>query len=52
MNFLENLNVTLPISIPKINPNNSFQIQKYTSENQLEVLNSILKVLREKSTFG
>lgn len=52
MNFFENLNVELPISIPKINPNNSVQIQKYTSENQLLVLNSILKVLREKSSLN
>lgn len=51
MNFFENLNVILPISIPKFNPNNSVQIQKYTSENQLEVLNSILKVLRQKSAL-
>lgn len=52
MNFFENLNVALPISIPKINPNNSVQIQKYTSDNQLQVLNSILKVLREKSSLN
>ena len=52
MNFFENLNVELPILIPKINPNNSVQIQKYTSENQLLVLNSILKVLREKSSLN
>lgn len=51
MNFFENLNVELPISIPKINPHNSVQIQKYTSENQTEVLNSILKVLKEKSAL-
>lgn len=51
MNFFENLNVELPIAIPKINPHSSVQIQKYTSENQLEVLNSILKVLREKSSL-
>lgn len=52
MNFFENLNVELPIAIPKINPHSSVQIQKYTSENQLEVLNSILKVLREKSSLN
>jgi anti-sigma regulatory factor (Ser/Thr protein kinase) len=52
MNFFENLNIELPISIPKINPHSSVQIQKYTSENQLEVLNSILKVLREKSSLN
>ena len=51
MNFFENLNIELPISIPKINPHNSVQIQKYTSENQTEVLNSILKVLKEKSSL-
>ena len=51
MNFFENLNIELPISIPKINPHNSVQIQKYTSENQLAVLNSILKVLKEKSAL-
>ena len=52
MNFFENLNVKLPLSIPKFNPNNAVQIQRYTSENQLEVLNSILKVLREKSSLN
>jgi anti-sigma regulatory factor (Ser/Thr protein kinase) len=52
MNFFEHLNIILPISVPKINPNNSVQIQKYTSENQLQVLNSILKVLREKSALN
>lgn len=52
MNFFENLNVELPITIPKINPHSSVQFQKYTSENQLEVLNSILKVLREKSSLN
>lgn len=51
MNFFENLNVELPISIPKFNRNNAVQIQKYTSENQIKVLNSILKVLREKSSM-
>ncbi|KAF2329786.1 sensor histidine kinase [Flavobacterium ginsenosidimutans] len=51
MNFFENLNVKLPISLPKFNHNNAVQIQKYTSENQIEVLNRILKVLREKSAM-
>ncbi|OOV19771.1 sensor histidine kinase [Flavobacterium sp. LM4] len=51
MNFFENLNVELPISIPKFNHYNAVQIQKYTSDNQIEVLNSILKVLREKSSM-
>lgn len=51
MNFFANLNIKLPISISKFNPNNSVKIQKYTSENQFEVLNSILKVLKEKSNL-
>jgi anti-sigma regulatory factor (Ser/Thr protein kinase) len=51
MNFFEHLNVELPYSIPKFNHNNAVQIQKYTSDNQIEVLNSILKVLREKSSM-
>ncbi|MDW8849860.1 hypothetical protein SD960_07135 [Flavobacterium sp. MMLR14_040] len=51
MNFFEHLNVELPISIPKFDHNNAVQIQKYTSDNQIEVLNSILKVLREKSSM-
>jgi anti-sigma regulatory factor (Ser/Thr protein kinase) len=51
MNFFENLNVKLPISIPKFDHNNAVQIQKYTSYNQIEVLNRILKVLREKSAM-
>jgi hypothetical protein len=52
MNFFANLNVTLPIGIPKFNPNNAVQIQKYTSENQLTVLNSILKVLYTKGSIN
>jgi anti-sigma regulatory factor (Ser/Thr protein kinase) len=52
MNFFENLNVELPISIPKFNHNNAVQIQKYTSENQIEVLNRILKVLKQKSSIN
>ena len=51
MNFFENLNVKLPFSIPKFNANSSVQIQKYTAENQFEVLNSILKILKEKSNL-
>lgn len=51
MNFFENLNVELPISIPKFDHNNAVQIQQYNSDNQIEVLNSILKVLREKSSM-
>lgn len=51
MNFFENLNVKIPIEIPKFNPNNAVQIQRYTSENQIEVLKKILKVLKEKSSL-
>lgn len=51
MNFFENLNVELPLSLSKFNHNNAVQIQKYTSENQIVVLNSILKVLREKASM-
>jgi anti-sigma regulatory factor (Ser/Thr protein kinase) len=49
MSFFEHLNVTLPISIP--NSNNSVKIKRYTSQNQFIVLNSILKVLREKASL-
>lgn len=52
MNFFENLSVELPISIPKFNHNNAVQIQKYTSENQTEVLNGILKVLKQKASIN
>lgn len=51
MNFFENLNVKIPVEIPKFNPNNAVQIQRYTSENQIEVLKKILKVLKEKSSL-
>jgi anti-sigma regulatory factor (Ser/Thr protein kinase) len=51
MNFFANLNVVLPIGIPKFNPSNAVQIQQYTAENQLTVLNSILKVLYEKGSI-
>lgn len=52
MNFFANLNVVLPIGIPKFNPDNAVQIQQYTSENQLTVLNSILKVLYSKGSIN
>lgn len=52
MNFFENLNIDLPLEIQKINHNNAVKIQKYTSENQLDVLNSILKVLKAKSSIN
>ena len=51
MNFFENLKVELPLSLPKFNHNNAVQIQKYTSENQIVVLNGILKVLRKKASM-
>lgn len=51
MSFFENLNVKLPIEIAKFNPNNAVQIQRYTSENQIEVLKKILTVLKEKSSL-
>jgi len=52
MNFFANLNVELPMDIPKINKNSAVEIQKYTSENQLEVLESILKVLRTNGSIN
>jgi anti-sigma regulatory factor (Ser/Thr protein kinase) len=52
MNFFENLNVDLPISIPKFNPESAVKIQRYTKENQFDVLNSILKVLKDKSSIN
>jgi anti-sigma regulatory factor (Ser/Thr protein kinase) len=52
MNFFANLNVELPIEIPKINRDNAVEIQKYTSENQIEVLNSILKVLKANGSIN
>jgi anti-sigma regulatory factor (Ser/Thr protein kinase) len=42
----------LPIEIPKINRDNAVEIQKYTSENQIEVLNSILKVLKANGSIN
>jgi anti-sigma regulatory factor (Ser/Thr protein kinase) len=52
MGFFKNLNVKVPISIPRINSHSSVQIQKYTTENQLKVLNSILKILKDKSSLN
>lgn len=52
MSFFENLNIKLPVEIQKINPTNAVHIQKYTSENQLDVLNSILKVLKSKGSIN
>jgi len=52
MNFFAHLNVELPLEIPKINKNNAVEIQKYTSENQIQVLESILKVLRTNGSIN
>ncbi len=51
MDFFENLKVQFPFKIEPINENSSVKIQRYTSENQIEVLNSILKVLKENSSL-
>ncbi|MFY8187541.1 MAG: ATP-binding protein [Flavobacterium sp.] len=50
--FFNQLKVELPISVSEIDTNSAVQIQEYTSENQIEVLNSILKVLREKGSLN
>jgi len=52
MNFFETLKVEFPFHADNIDDKSSVQIQKYTSENQIEVLHSILKVLREKSSMN
>src|SRR5690554_2244390 len=52
MDFFENLKVEFPFKIQPINENNSVKIQRYTSENQIEVLHSILKVLKEHSALN
>jgi anti-sigma regulatory factor (Ser/Thr protein kinase) len=52
MGFFENLKVELPISVAKIDKSSAVQIQRYNSENQLEVLKSILKVLKEKGSIN
>lgn len=49
MDFFENLKVKFPFEIKPINEKSSVKIQRYTSENQIEVLKSILKVLKENS---
>jgi len=51
MNFFEVLKAEFPFQVNIIDDKSSVQIQRYTKENQLEVLNSILKVLREKSSM-
>jgi len=52
MNFFENLQVKLPFQVDSANGDSSVTIQRYTKENQLEVLNSILKILRDKSSMN
>lgn len=52
MGFFEHLKVKLPISVSEIDVNSAVQIQEYTSDNQITVLNSILKILREKSLIN
>ncbi|OJX52733.1 MAG: hypothetical protein BGO88_12985 [Flavobacterium sp. 38-13] len=52
MNFFENLQVQFPLDVEKVDDKNSVQIQRYTKENQIVVLNSILKVLRENSSMN
>lgn len=51
MKFFEHLNTTLPFKIKEADSQKSVVIQHYNSENQLEVLNHILKILREKSSL-
>lgn len=51
MDFFKNLNIELP-KIDNPYADNSFiEIQKYTSENQIEVLHKIILMLREKSNM-
>lgn len=51
MDFFENLKVKFPFEIKPINEKSSVRIQRYTSENQIEVLNCILRVLKENSSL-
>jgi anti-sigma regulatory factor (Ser/Thr protein kinase) len=52
MGFFEHLKVELPILISEIDVNSAVQIQEYTSDNQIDVLNSILKVLKDKASIN
>ena len=51
MNFFEVLKVEFPFQVNNIDDKSSVKIQRYTKENQLEVLHSILKVLRERGSM-
>jgi hypothetical protein len=51
MNFFDNLQVNLPFQVGPMG-SASVQIQRYTKENQLQVLHSILKLLREKTSMN
>ena len=46
MQFFNNLNVAVPNAFNNLYPHSFVQIQEYTEENQLEVLKSILEMLR------
>lgn len=52
MGFFKHLKVELPISVSEIDTNSAVQIQEYTSDTQIEVLNSILKVLKDKGSIN
>lgn len=52
MGFFESLEVKLPFKTPEIDSKSAVQIQKYTTENQTDVLNSILNILRNKSSMN
>lgn len=51
MNFFENLKVEFPFEVQKTDDGTAVRMQKYNRENQLEVLQSILKVLRNNSSM-
>lgn len=51
MDFFKNLNLELPKIENPYTDNSFIEIQRYTSENQIEVLHKIILMLREKSNM-
>ncbi len=46
INFFEGLSVKIPMSLKQISPHTLVKIQKYDEDNQIQVLESILEMLR------
>ncbi len=51
MNFFKNLDVNLPYQYQRKNTFRLVEIQKYNNDNQIEVLNSIMRVLRNNANI-